>query len=273
MMRVKAPIAVHLRTYEKRMKPAVDTRRPDKKSTGGTRMTQRDSNSPKPSYIALPRALALLAARLGATSEEIAGWVWDGPKLGGLRAYVNANELDPPPRFYYSESMNVDYLADLMACWFDASEIASFTPRERYICGKALIERWSKHPGIHGKGLVLARLRESRLLDIHPIYGGTQGTFAEEDNFPPLETGLFPLSLVRAIDDEDFEAQGDTAKANPVGHLNHDPDLQAKANEIAKRLIAERKYRRPTRDEVAKLLAAERGMDFATVLRRIRKQW
>lgn len=267
---MNASIVVHLRTYENRKKPAVDTRRPDIQSTGGTQMTQRYSDSPNPRYIAFPRALALLAARLGATSEEIAGWVWDGPKPGGLRAYVNANELDPPPRFYFSESMTFDYVADLMACWFDASEIASFTPSERYIVGKALIERWSKYPGIHGKGLVLARLRESRLLDIHPIYGGTQGTFAEEEDSPPLETGLFPLSLVRSIEEEDFDAQGNTNKAKPVGHLNHDPDLQTRANAIAEECRATKKFGSVTRDQVAKQLAEELKKDFATVLRRIR---
>lgn len=273
MNRVKAPVAVHLRMSEEQEQQVVDPRRSDGKPTDGTQMTQRGSDSPSPSYIAFPRALALLTARLGATAEEIAAWIWEGPEQGGLRAYVNANELDPPPRFYYSVCMDADYLADLMACWFDAIEIANFAPHERYIGGKALIERWNKHPGINGKGLVLARLRESRLLDFHPTFGGTQGTFSGDGLFPPLESGLFPLSMVRSIEEEDFAAQGSTNQPRHVGHLNHDPELQARANEIAKALLAKKKYGGVTRDQVAKQLANELEKDFGTVLRRIRKQW
>jgi hypothetical protein len=227
-----------------------------------------------PRYIAFPKALALLAARLGATSEEIAGWVWDGPEQGGLTAYVNANELEPPPRFYFYFGMDDDYVSEMMACWFRESDITNFTPRDRYISGKALIERWSKHPGINAKGLILAKLRESRLLDIHPIYGGTrEGSFSEEDSFPALETGLFSLSLVQSIEAEDFAVPADIPSSKPAGHLNHDPELQARANEIAKRLMAEKRRGPVQKDKVAKLLADERSMDFATVLRRIRKCW
>ncbi|MBU0593843.1 MAG: hypothetical protein KKH74_08925 [Gammaproteobacteria bacterium] len=58
----------------------------------------------------------------------------------------------------------------------------------------------------------------------------------------------------------------------PPGHLNHDPEMQTRANQIA----AEQKplTRRPiTRNMVANILAEERGMNVETVLRRIRKQW
>jgi hypothetical protein len=52
-------------------------------------------------YIAYPKAMHRLAARLGATPEEVAAWVFWGPGNSGLAAYVNANELDPPPRFHF----------------------------------------------------------------------------------------------------------------------------------------------------------------------------
>lgn len=56
------------------------------------------------------------------------------------------------------------------------------------------------------------------------------------------------------------------------GHLDHDPQMQQRANEIAAEKKKETK--RPiTRDKVAKLLATELGMSVETVLRRIRKQW
>lgn len=164
------------------------------------------------SYIAYPKAIHLLIARLGATPEELAAWVWSGPKDGGLAAYMNANELDPPPRFFYAVgSDSHDYIAPLMACWFRADDIEQFEPADRYIGGAALIERWSKQAGLHATGFIQAKIAESRLLDIHPIYGGTRGTFSEHPDWPPLESGLFPLSQVEQIEAEDFDSVIDIA--------------------------------------------------------------
>jgi hypothetical protein len=81
-----------------------------------------------------------------------------------------------------------------------------------------------------------------------------------------------------SMDREQREARGDNYPAGSKhgkkgnGHLDHDPELQKRANEIA---AAKRKEaKRPvTRNKVAQLLAKEVGMDEATVLRRIRKQW
>ena len=80
-------------------------------------------NSPvsgKQNYIAYPKAFKLLSNRLKTTPDEIAAWVWMGQNDGGLNAYLNANELEPPPRFYYDlgNGQNFDYLSPLMACWF-----------------------------------------------------------------------------------------------------------------------------------------------------------
>ena len=41
-------------------------------------------------YMAYPKAMHQLALRLGATSEELAAWIWNGPKDGGIAAYMNA---------------------------------------------------------------------------------------------------------------------------------------------------------------------------------------
>jgi hypothetical protein len=56
------------------------------------------------------------------------------------------------------------------------------------------------------------------------------------------------------------------------GHLNHDPQMQQRANEIAVELRRSKK-RNPTKDEVSKILASEVGMPEVTAARRIRKQW
>ncbi|MFO1262703.1 MAG: hypothetical protein U1E84_05075 [Rhodoferax sp.] len=160
---------------------------------------------PETIYIAYPKAIHQLAQRLGATPEELAAWIWMGPKEGGIAAYMNANELNPPPRFFYATgSDSQDYIAPLMACWFKADDIDQFTPADRFITGKALIERWSKRPGLQPAAFIRAKIAESRLLDAHPIYGGTRGTFSEHRDWPPLETGLFTLEHVRRIEAEDF---------------------------------------------------------------------
>ena len=159
-------------------------------------------------YIAYPKAMALLAGRLNTTPEELAAWVWMGPEHGGLAAYLNANELDPPPRFHYypANGDDFDYLSPLMACWFSEDDIAHFDPTDRYITGQTLIERWSRQPGLQAEAFIRAKIAESRLLDAHPIYGSTQGTCPEQPGFPPLESGLFLLAHVEAIETEDFAA-------------------------------------------------------------------
>jgi hypothetical protein len=157
-------------------------------------------------YIAYPKAMKLLAHRLDATPEELAAWIWTGPKDGGLAAYLNANELDPPPRFHYNygNGNDFDYLSPLMACWFGEDDIAHFEPTDRYITGKTLIERWGQQPGLRPEAFIRAKIAESRLLDGHPICGSTQGTCPEQPGFPPLASGLFLLAHVEEIEAEDF---------------------------------------------------------------------
>lgn len=160
-------------------------------------------------YVAYPKAMAQLQKRLGATPEELAAWIWFGPQGGGITAYVNANELDPPPRFHFpvgsGKGDDHDYVSPLMACWFREDEIAGFNPQDRYITGKALIERWAERPGLKADAWVRAKIQESRLSDLHPLYGGTQGTWPEDMSLPPMTTGLFLLSAVETIEAEDFD--------------------------------------------------------------------
>jgi len=224
------------------------------------------------SYIAYPKAMKSLSNRLKATPEELAAWVWMEPKNGGLAAYLNANELDPPPRFGFTlgNEGDFDYLAPLMACWFSEEDIGNFEPADRFITGSALIERWNAQPDLHAEAFIRAKITESRLLDAHPIYGATQGTYPEDSAFPPLASGLFVLAHVEQIEAEDFGTlhPDNEYKPKQKGHLNHDPEMQLRANAIA----ASQKDP-PTRNKVAKLLAQELGMDEGTVLRRIRKGW
>jgi hypothetical protein len=188
------------------------------------KFTPSGSESPVFQYIAYPKAMNQLATRLNATPEELAAWVWWEPEDGGIAAYLNANELDPPPRFHYPVGAeNFDYVAYLMACWFREDELAEFMPADRYITGAALIDRWNRRPGLQARAFIRAKIAESRLMETHPICGQTQASRPDQKDFPPLESGLFPLSQVESIEREDFSeddqsglSEGRTAGALPT---------------------------------------------------------
>lgn len=226
-------------------------------------------------YVAYPKAIKLLIERLDATQEELAAWVWMGPKDGGIAAYLHANELDSPPRFYYDYFMGENYIGPLMGCWFQSSDLANFQPTDRYITGKVLIERWTEQPSIQVKGFIVAKIKESRLVDFHPTCGGTEPTPSGIGEIPTLETCLFALSQVEEIELSDF---GSDETESPVhtkfpGDLNHDQQMQQRANEIAVKLTISGSGRKPTKERVAQKLAAELDQSFEVVLRRIRKLW
>jgi hypothetical protein len=147
-----------------------------------------------------------------------------------LRPYVNANELDPPPRFHFGFGGDFDFVSALMATWFSEDEIAHFEPVERYITGEALIQRWKDKPGLQAEAFILAKIRESRLQDIHPMFGGTRGTFQEHDDFPPLTSGLFMVSQVEQVEAEDF--------AKPVDRGRHRSPSNSPSTTLRKILSA-----------------------------------
>lgn len=155
-------------------------------------------------FIAYPKALNILQERWNATPDELAAWIFQGPEAGGIAAYCNANELDPPPRFYFAYNLSEDYLSSLMGCWFLQGDIEQFAPTERYITGLALIERWGKVPGVRPEAFIRAKIAESRLWDMHPAFGHTEATFSGGHvQLPPLSAGLFAVSHVERIEVED----------------------------------------------------------------------
>lgn len=169
-------------------------------------------------YLAYPRALRRLQERLNATPEELAIWIFMGPEEGGIAGYRDVNELDPAPRFYFGDFMGEeDYLAPMMACWFLASDIESFNPKDHYITGKELIERWSSQAGLQVEAFIQAKIKESRLIDVHPTFGGTRGTDTDDDDdtVPPLEAGLFVLAHVEAVEMEDLGCSVERREQQP----------------------------------------------------------
>lgn len=210
---VAAPTASELAEKERRLKELADelARMERIKKHGRGDYLVEAPQAPSPDkhgrYIAYPKALYLLQQRLKATPEELAAWILMGPEKGGIAAYRNANELNPPPRFYFAHFMGEDYLAPMMGCWFLAEDVDHFSPADRYMTGKALIERWSAQAGIVPRAFIQAKIEESRLIDLHPTYGGTRGSISEDDSFPPLEAGLFVLAHVEEVEAEDFGFQ------------------------------------------------------------------
>lgn len=221
-------------------------------------------------YIAYPKAICRLIDRLGATPEELAVWVWLGPDTGGVAAYLNANELDPPPRFSFSIGGDHDYVAALMPCWFEEKALSDFEPAERFITGEALINRWSDRPALKPEPFIKAKICESRLEDLHPIYGGTKGTFDEETDWPPLSTGLFALSKVEAIEAEDFDdgapaPLGTKTKARASGMTRLAPDLASGEVGLAKGAL-------PIRLAARKLATQERHKAWQIAYRKSKKK-
>lgn len=159
-------------------------------------------------YISYGRALALLKGRLDTTPTEVAAWIDLGPQHGGLSAYLSANELTDPPRFFFSRSGDDGdaYLEDLAHAWFRLDEIEAFRPSDRYITGADLRARWSHIPDKHGYTIdayIMARIQESRLMDQSPCTGLSQWSLPERPWATSRAMALFCLAHVEAIESEE----------------------------------------------------------------------
>lgn len=153
----------------------------------------------KSAYVPFLVAKQLLVDRLTASPEEIAAWIFLGPKLGGLAAYEHANEKKKPPRFYFDYLMGTDYLPQLVRCWFKKEQVERFAPRDRFITGQQLVDRWSNSVD-HVNQFIEEMIAERKLLDLHPTFGGTQWT--EGDEYPPRASALFEVAQIVAIEHE-----------------------------------------------------------------------
>ena len=160
---------------------------------------------PAGDFIAYPKAIKILSDKWNAVPEELAAWIFLGPEAGGIEAFRNANEMNPPLDFSFAYFHGCeDYLSPLMTCWFRQDDIDRFEPADRYVTGEALIERWCNLPGGRPEAFIRAKIAESRLLDMHPIFGGTEATFGNDNvQFPPLSAGLFAMSHIMQIETED----------------------------------------------------------------------
>lgn len=218
------------------------------------------------SFIAYPKAIKLLSKRLNATPYELAVWLLLND--GNLVAYTNANELSPPPEFNYGYFANTrDYLKPLMYCWFLQEDIEKFEPSDRYITGSMLLERWAKYLEIDAQAFIHAKIAESRLQDIHPTFGMTQASW-ESDDFPPISEGMFSLSEIERIEQEDMSLNDEENS-----HFNHDLTMQDQANHIANNLSDANRKSPSKKQVVTELQKIYPHLSRGTIMRRIRKKW
>ena len=106
-----------------------------------------------------------------------------------------------------SASDPLDYLGPLAACWFRREDVGRFEPVDRFITGNDLVARWSEVTDLDVDAFIRAKILESRLQDLHPITGGTRAALPSDTALPPLESGLFALSEIEAIEREDLALQ------------------------------------------------------------------
>jgi hypothetical protein len=189
---------------------------PDRSSDG-----EDDVTTIRREYVAYPAAMQKLAEKYSATPVELAMWVFCGAgDGGGINAYANANELDPPPRFVFPyESTDFNYLSPLMRTWYDVAELEAFEPRDRFISGQDLIDRWSQYADIvvDVDGFIAAKISESRLSDAHPMEGFTQWMYPANKSMPPKESAIFCVREVEDIEVEDGLVKGDVASLSSKG--------------------------------------------------------
>jgi len=181
--------------------------------------TGTDASTPR-RFVPYPVAMRRLKERLDATPDELAMWVFYGAgERGGINAYVNANELNPPDGFAFLpyNGDNADYLRALMGSWFDEAELAKFAPNDRYITGRQLLERWSEYPDLIPSvdGFIAAKISETRLEDGHPVSGFTQWTNLGDMVWPQKDQAVFSLKEVERIEIEDGLIEAEESRTPP----------------------------------------------------------
>ena len=100
-------------------------------------------------------------------------------------------------------------MAPLAACWFRGEDVDRFEPADRFITGSDLVARWSGVADLDVGAFIRAKILESRLQDLHPITGGTRAALASDPTLPPMESGLFAVSEIEAIEREDLALEQD----------------------------------------------------------------
>ena len=207
--------------------------------TGMPGMTPCSPQSERlPRYVPYPMAMQILVRRMSATPGELAIWIWLGPEAGGLKAYEfwerpgRKRRLRFPDGFDGAGEPCFDYMPTLMGAWFASRDVEQFKPQDRYMSGEALIARWAEVPGLNARAFVRAKIAESRLQDLHPVTGGTEGSGPTNQRLPPVEQGFFSVAEIEVIEREDLGRKG-TKPLAPEDKQERSARLKRRHRELA----------------------------------------
>lgn len=198
-------------------------------------------------FLSYEQARLLLAERLQATPHEIAMWICWGhypdSDISGLSAYShNDSTISAPPRFSFNPAStdSDNYLRHIQRAYFKSVDIEAFTPSCRYLTYEELVVRWIVKGASEVEDKILFYMGRGLLTGWHPVTIFTQSVEPEfqraiAGSLPPIESGLYIVSEIEAIESEDFPAQapGDSSPQQPA-NLVHDkvPDELQDGNNI-----------------------------------------
>jgi len=154
-------------------------------------------------YIPYTQAFQKLQKRFGPTTpKELAAWIEYGPDDHRLAAWDPHSGSAPRRRATVLHPPQVSYLRLLMDCEFLESDIDQFVPKDRFITGQALIERWRNAPGITALEFIRKNIQDGRLHDVDPEWAHGKESFPAVEE--PAPEGLFLLSEIEEIEKVDF---------------------------------------------------------------------
>lgn len=232
-------------------------------------------------FISFPMAMSILKDRLGATVDEIAIWARFGSRKGGIDAFKKQDQEFPPSRFFFHPELSHQYLNHLTGCWFIKEEINTFDPEERFITGAELVRRWQGKLGDGCRSFIADKIKELRLIDLHPVKGGTQASEPDDPELPTLEEGIFPLDLIQEVEEQqlNFASSVEDAKvgskewrsqnARNAANARHDkPGGSREKGDRIREIWASGKY--TSRDICAEQECAALDMSFSAARKALR---
>jgi hypothetical protein len=165
------------------------------------------------------RAIDLLRANIpDVTLQELAAWVWLSPHDGGLAAFDSAGA-----RAFFSQGEEGarDFHGPLAAMWFEVGALLAFRPRERFITGAQLVERWAVYPNIDARAHIRAKVLEGQpLVACHPTQPETQWDHPGDARLPSEDEALFALSHVEEIERSQLGTRPEAEGDGPALHIS-----------------------------------------------------
>lgn len=184
--------------------------------------TNNPTAEPETPDVHFVEAREILKQRLGASSQEIAIWVWMGKSCGEIDGYRDAPQYDAPPKFHFppfeSFDARFDYVSEMMHCYFRRGDLEAFSPSDRYLTYPQLVERWrTRLTEQEIVALIKAEGATGELTGVHPLTGAVQGAGYPigEKGIPTLDDGMFCLAHIEAVEQRVFRNAAVGAATSP----------------------------------------------------------